>query len=816
MAQQTQVFEKIFDVNFLVDPDFQSIAAIPGGQGFVVVAEEDAVDNKTVLMRLDSTGDIVWETTVSGIYSTQMVNKNDRLAYFKDDSTQYEYIVLIGQSEVDPDTLPVYLSPTYVVFNAIDGSYIKTENFFELEGTFNSVKATQTYGVFMAGATFEGDIKKGLVVRVDLTTSGNDWAKIIYNSGDDIREYMDLAIDVTTNKIALAGTRRGGNINDQNRAALDILTAAHGAYIRSYTSAGSVIKDIAFTGNNNYAIVIDAKKIALVSAVGNVMWQTNLEMPNNDENFKIIELEKDIRGNLVLIYSYREIGDPYTGITGLSMNGKLLQEDGKKVSRKFPRSIRINDVIPLESSGFGVIIKNDGSAQNHFIHVDNNYRYGCEDDQSLVESQNQGDFEQAATPSEDIPVKHAIQLTVESPQNAESVNGPCCLLPFDPFEYRYIYYCDSATITYQDHFSGNGLNYKWYNETGTLHGETSHKYGPVELNGEEVQFSQVYTLEVTDDEGCKGSDKARVRIVDSQTRHFMDTTLKQRYCESSSTYLPDVYLAKDAQVIGSWYYEESHPPYWKIPIPEGEITHSNNSFLANPGIHTNVYKGVTDPVTSCSYYEQYIYAVDVCTDCASPSVTTINFWEDQWPDNDIVIYGITAPASVNWNFYSYTFFVRKAGLPDIVITMGWGYPELSSYWLKGLGNQAANDFELCFEGRWPGGGGICDYQLVCAPSLVTVAARKAKMSESEDNIEYLLEQNNIRIYPNPTSGKIYIESTDKIEGVELFNSMGQKMILTTRKETEGISLDISDSPSGMYVIRIVYPEGKVLKRIIRH
>lgn len=68
------------------------------------------------------------------------------------------------------------------------------------------------------------------------------------------------------------------------------------------------------------------------------------------------------------------------------------------------------------------------------------------------------------------------------------------------------------------------------------------------------------------------------------------------------------------------------------------------------------------------------------------------------------------------------------------------------------------------------------------------------------------------IYPNPTSHFINIFSTSEIVAIEVFNSLGQRMIQLEKTS----KIDISSFNSGFYYVRIKDVEGKVtLKKIIK-
>ena len=73
-----------------------------------------------------------------------------------------------------------------------------------------------------------------------------------------------------------------------------------------------------------------------------------------------------------------------------------------------------------------------------------------------------------------------------------------------------------------------------------------------------------------------------------------------------------------------------------------------------------------------------------------------------------------------------------------------------------------------------------------------------------------LEDNQIKIYPNPSSGIFTIEG-DGIERVEIFNMMGQRMAFYEHNR----QINLSSMANGIYLLRITTPEGPVIRQVIK-
>jgi hypothetical protein len=73
---------------------------------------------------------------------------------------------------------------------------------------------------------------------------------------------------------------------------------------------------------------------------------------------------------------------------------------------------------------------------------------------------------------------------------------------------------------------------------------------------------------------------------------------------------------------------------------------------------------------------------------------------------------------------------------------------------------------------------------------------------------------NIVLYPNPSEGKLTINTISKEEkDIEIFNSMGQK-IYACRIANPGLDIDLSDRPKGIYFIKMYSKKGLSVKRMV--
>ena len=60
---------------------------------------------------------------------------------------------------------------------------------------------------------------------------------------------------------------------------------------------------------------------------------------------------------------------------------------------------------------------------------------------------------------------------------------------------------------------------------------------------------------------------------------------------------------------------------------------------------------------------------------------------------------------------------------------------------------------------------------------------------------------NIRIYPNPATDKLYIAHPDQVNGLEVLTVTGNKVLSKILNESE-TELDISTLPPGIYLLKL--------------
>jgi hypothetical protein len=78
-------------------------------------------------------------------------------------------------------------------------------------------------------------------------------------------------------------------------------------------------------------------------------------------------------------------------------------------------------------------------------------------------------------------------------------------------------------------------------------------------------------------------------------------------------------------------------------------------------------------------------------------------------------------------------------------------------------------------------------------------------------IDKFIENQNIALYPNPTSGKIHIALSENAIHCQIVDLMGN-MLQETSPSSSDFELDLSSLPSGMYLVKVQFANGRIVFR----
>ena len=89
------------------------------------------------------------------------------------------------------------------------------------------------------------------------------------------------------------------------------------------------------------------------------------------------------------------------------------------------------------------------------------------------------------------------------------------------------------------------------------------------------------------------------------------------------------------------------------------------------------------------------------------------------------------------------------------------------------------------------------------------ANNEVKANENVNDVVDALE--NITVYPNPTTGNLYIDAMG-IQKVECYNQMGQ---LVRVYDNVLNSIDLNNLSEGVYTLRITVPQGVTVRKVVK-
>jgi hypothetical protein len=78
-----------------------------------------------------------------------------------------------------------------------------------------------------------------------------------------------------------------------------------------------------------------------------------------------------------------------------------------------------------------------------------------------------------------------------------------------------------------------------------------------------------------------------------------------------------------------------------------------------------------------------------------------------------------------------------------------------------------------------------------------------------------ITQNNLHVFPNPTSDNITIESMETIQQIEIYNVLGEK-VGHKAATSNTVELSLVNLEKGIYLIKIVSEKGNFTKQIIKN
>jgi hypothetical protein len=136
-------------------------------------------------------------------------------------------------------------------------------------------------------------------------------------------------------------------------------------------------------------------------------------------------------------------------------------------------------------------------------------------------------------------------------------------------------------------------------------------------------------------------------------------------------------------------------------------------------------------------------------------------------------------------------------------------PPVNEYWIEGIGSNRGilQSGTATFIGGWTWF--LCMSEngelIYMNPNYNSCYLLSTEIEEINNSI--------INVYPNPVKDKIIIKNIDniKIESISIIDFKGQKLLEFDKNKTE---LEISGISNGIYLLKVNYENGNIIRRII--
>jgi uncharacterized repeat protein (TIGR01451 family) len=169
------------------------------------------------------------------------------------------------------------------------------------------------------------------------------------------------------------------------------------------------------------------------------------------------------------------------------------------------------------------------------------------------------------------------------------------------------------------------------------------------------------------------------------------------------------------------------------------------------------------------------------------------------------------PATIQWGVSSHPYTINITGTETPVLEFTFNNINLPHSSVNEPGSHGFVKFKAATYNALANGIVVnndaniyFDYNLPITTNTVqiTISDFVLPLSQEAFNIQHL------KVYPNPTSGLLVIES-DTLTKVEVYNISGSLMETTTQHQ-----INLSHYAKGIYLVKITTPEGIALKKVV--
>ncbi|HWA36198.1 MAG TPA: T9SS type A sorting domain-containing protein, partial [Cyclobacteriaceae bacterium] len=163
---------------------------------------------------------------------------------------------------------------------------------------------------------------------------------------------------------------------------------------------------------------------------------------------------------------------------------------------------------------------------------------------------------------------------------------------------------------------------------------------------------------------------------------------------------------------------------------------------------------------------------------------------------------------------SKTVTLAANSLPDNTVQLNNG---------KLISTQLANGYQWLKTGQIISGETLRSYDFGTTPGDYSVLIFNSTCNKRSDPFVITgldevpsMAVHSVKIYPNPTSDFLQVESTSEVVGMSILDAVGRENRMTPELINNGrYRLDVSAIPNGLYILRVVTREGRTdLQKVI--
>lgn len=107
------------------------------------------------------------------------------------------------------------------------------------------------------------------------------------------------------------------------------------------------------------------------------------------------------------------------------------------------------------------------------------------------------------------------------------------------------------------------------------------------------------------------------------------------------------------------------------------------------------------------------------------------------------------------------------------------------------------------------------YYTYTNPNGCANTASLSVMVNACTGLEEMNEAIMFKLFPNPTSGMVFLNGNTEISKIDVFNTIGQLILEKDQVHSETATLDLSQSAKGIYVLRIFTEKGVYVQRVMK-